>query len=75
MAVSYTHLDVYKRQEEVRADIYAEIDRLYAADATGADYGAFESQLYDKLTANVKERNLEITESVDQALDVYKRQP
>ena len=55
-------------EEEVRADIYAEIDRLYAADATGADYGAFESQLYDKLTANVKERNLEITESVDQAL-------
>lgn len=46
-------------EEEVRADIYAEIDRLYAADATGADYGAFESQLYDKLTANVKERNLE----------------
>ncbi len=55
-------------EEEVRADIYAEIDRLYAADTAGADYDAFESQLYDKLTANVKERNLEITESVDQAL-------
>ena len=55
-------------EEAVRADIFAEIERLYAAGATGADYDAFESQLYDKLAINVRERNLEITESVDQAL-------
>ena len=40
-------------EEEVRADIYAEIDRLYAADTAGADYDAY-AEIYYTLSDTVR---------------------
>ncbi len=52
----------------VRADIDAEIDRLYTPDLAGADVDGFQNNLTDMLLENVRTRDIEITDEVTQAV-------
>lgn len=57
-------LDVRRTANDVRLAV----DQLYTPSAQGPDIEGFQNNLYEQLVENVKQRQIEITEPVDEAL-------
>ncbi|UZT81951.1 hypothetical protein [Caproicibacterium sp. BJN0003] len=55
-------------ETQVQSDLFGEVDQLYDPSAPQIDFDSFQNQMYQKLLKNVKERNIEVTDTVDGAL-------
>ena len=55
-------------ETQVQSDLFGEVDQLYDPSAPEIDFDSFQNEMYQKLLENVKERNIEVTDTVDGAL-------
>lgn len=55
-------------ENQVQSDLFGKVDRLYDPSAPEIDLDGFQKEMYQKLLENVKERNIEVTDTVDGAL-------
>jgi hypothetical protein len=54
--------------DEIRADIFLEAERLYEPDLPGANLEGFRERLYEKLHSYVTEQGMELSPEIDEAL-------
>lgn len=55
-------------ENEIQSDLFGEVDHLYDPSVPETNFDSFQNQMYQKLMENVKERNIEVTDTANGAL-------